>query len=91
MGADFASKLSLLVSQEMAAAHGDADRVGIVIERLLYSAAFSIAIASRGNQDGLSEMLQGAESYLYQEAAGLAGFSAAMARATNRTRSAGDK
>ena len=78
--ADFASKLSVLVSAEMSAAHGDPERTGEVIERLLYAAAFSIAIASKGNQKGLNDMLEGAASYLFDTGAGLAGFSRVMAR-----------
>jgi hypothetical protein len=66
----FGDRLSGLCAMELSAAHGDADRIGEMIERLLNSLAFTIAIAANGNPDGMSTMLMGAESYMNEAAAG---------------------
>lgn len=65
----FGDRLSALCSVELAAVNDDPERAGEMIERLLNSLAFTIAIAARGDPKGMSEMLQGAESYLYEAAA----------------------
>lgn len=65
----FADQLSGLCAIELAASKGSPERAGEMIERLLNSLAFTIAIASRGDAKGMSEMLQGAEAYLYEAAA----------------------
>lgn len=64
----FGDRLSGLCAMELAAAHGDPERIGEIIERLASSLAFTIAIAAHGDPDAMSEMLQGAESYLYEAA-----------------------
>lgn len=78
---DFATKLSGLVAKEMADAHGDAERIAVVLERLTHALAFSIAIAAKGDPKAMQNFLTGAESYLYETAAGLAPFSEIMTRA----------
>ena len=40
-----------------------------MVERLLNSLSFTIAIAAKGNPDVMQEMLTGAEGYLYEAAA----------------------
>lgn len=64
----FGDRLSGLCAMELAAAHGDAERIGEMIERLTNSLSFTIAIAARGNPKGMDEMLKGVESYLYESA-----------------------
>ncbi|WP_375414393.1 hypothetical protein [uncultured Bradyrhizobium sp.] len=65
----FGDRLAGLCAIELSAAKGDPDRAAAMIERLLNSLAFTIAVASRGDPKGIGEMLQGAESYLYEAAA----------------------
>lgn len=60
----FSDRLSGLCAMELCSAHGDADRIGEMIERLVSSLAFTIAIASKGNPKRIEEMMQGAEAYL---------------------------
>jgi hypothetical protein len=67
---EFGDKLSALCAMELADAHGDADRIGAMIERLTNAVAFTVAIAARGDPKGMETMLQGAESYLYEAASG---------------------
>jgi hypothetical protein len=66
----FADRLSGLCAMELAAASGDPERMGAMIERLLNSLAFTIAIAARGDPKGMDDMLKGAEAYLYEAASG---------------------
>lgn len=66
----FADKLAGLCGMELSAAKGDPERIGEMIERLTNAVAFTIAIASGGNAARMSEMLEGAESYLYDAATG---------------------
>lgn len=68
----FADKLAVLVSMEMADAHKDADRQAVVLERLLHSAAFTIGLMAKGSAETANNLLTGAESYLYDTAAGFA-------------------
>lgn len=65
----FSDRLSGLCAMELAGAHGDAARIGEMIERLISSLAFTIAIAAKGNPKAVDEMLKGAEAYLYEAAA----------------------
>ena len=69
MSVPFGDRLSGLCAMELADAHGNPERIGAMIERLLNSLAFTVAIAARGNPEGMNEMLQGAEAYLYESAA----------------------
>lgn len=64
----FADRLSGLCAMELAAAKGDPERAAEMIERLLNSLAFTIAIAAQGEPKGMDEMLKGAEAYLYEAA-----------------------
>ncbi len=65
----FGDKLSALCAMELATANGNADRIGGMIERLLNSLSFTIAIAAKGNPELMQEMLTGADGYLYEAAA----------------------
>lgn len=65
----FGDRLSALCSVELAAAKNDPDRAAEMIERLLNSLAFTIAIAAKGDPKGMNDMLQGAEAYLYETTA----------------------
>lgn len=66
----FADRLSALCAMELSAAHGDLDRIGGMIERLINSVAFTIAIAAHGESDAMDKMLKGAEAYLYESSSG---------------------
>lgn len=66
----FGDKLSGLCAMELCAAHGDADRIGEMIERLLNSLAFTVSMACHGNAEDSAEMLEGAVAYLYEAASG---------------------
>ncbi len=77
---DFGERLSLLCSDELAGAHGDAERIGAMVERLTHSLAFTIAMATRGDAKGAQTFLTGVESYLYETSAKLAPLGALMAR-----------
>lgn len=80
----FGDRLSGLCAMELSQAHGDYDRIGEMIERLLNSLAFTIAIAARGNPGGMSTMLMGAESYLNEAASGHAKMGQFMAQARRK-------
>ena len=67
---EFADKLAALCAKEMRGALGDGDRAAAMVERLLSSLAFTIAIACKGDSAAIDEMLTGAEGYLAQAAAG---------------------
>jgi len=69
---------------ELSAASGNPERSAEMIERLLNSLAFTIAIAARGDPRGMDEMLSGASSYLYEAAAGHAKMGQFMAAAEAR-------
>lgn len=76
---DFGDKLSGLCSMEMVAVRGDAERTGEMIERLVNSLAFTIAIAAKGDPKAIDTFLKGAEAYLYESAAGHAKIAKFMA------------
>jgi hypothetical protein len=59
-----------MCAMELAAAHGNPDVSGEMIERLLNSLAFTIAISCKGDAKAVNEMLEGATSYLYEAATG---------------------
>lgn len=82
----FGDRLSGLCAMELSAAHGHPERVGEMIERLLNSLAFTIAIAAQGDPKGMDNLLKGAESYLYEAASGhqKAGQFLSAARAAQR-------
>lgn len=66
--AGFATKLAVLTSSEASAAHSDAERMGVMIERLAAGLGFTIAVATRGDARAIDEMLAGAEAYAHAEA-----------------------
>ena len=73
---EFTKKLSALVSKELVEA--DADTIGMVLERLLHSAAFTISIASKGNPKVIEDLAAGSDAYLIETAAYLAPFGKLM-------------
>jgi hypothetical protein len=77
----FSDKLSALVAFEMSAAHGDPDRMAEVLERLLFSASFTISIMARGDAKTTENLITGAEAYLAEGAVGYARFGAFMNKA----------
>lgn len=85
----FTEALSVLCSKELSKAEGDADRMGVMIERLAAALGFTIAIAARGRADGIDMMMEGAEGYAHREAvakAPLARFMAEMRDDKKRNR-----
>lgn len=76
----FADLLSALCAIELAAAKGNPERVGEMIERLANSLAFTIAIATNGDPKGMDDMLKGIEGYLYEAATSHQKVAAALAR-----------
>lgn len=64
----FGDRLSGLCAMELSAARGNPERSGEMIERLLNSLAFTIAIAAQGDPRNMDELLKGAEAYLYEAA-----------------------
>lgn len=77
----FTDALGVLCSKELTQADGNAERMGVMIERLAAALGFTIAIAARGRPDGIDEMMQGAEGYAHRaavEKAPLARFMAEM-------------
>lgn len=67
--ADFEAKLSVLTSGEMVQAKNDPERLALMFERLLNSAAFTIAMMGKGENKAMNELLTGAESYLVEATA----------------------
>ena len=64
----FEDRLAALVSMELSHARRDADRMGVLIERLAGSLGLVIAAATRGNAEGIDEMIAGAEGYIHSTA-----------------------
>jgi len=75
---EFSDKLSGLVSLEMAAAHGNPDRMAEVLERLTASVGFTIAIMAKGSPEAANSLAEGASNYLVTEAARLQKFGKVM-------------
>lgn len=67
---DFTTELSLLTTREFTAAKNDPERLATMFERLIGSAAFTIAMMAQGEPQKMGELLAGAEAYLYEAAAG---------------------
>lgn len=80
----FADSLAALCAAELSAAHGDADRIGAMIERLTSSLAFTIAMASGGRVEAMETFIAGAESYLAECATGHAKLGAFMVSGRRR-------
>jgi hypothetical protein len=76
----FADKLSALCAMELSDAQGDPERIGEMIERLINSLSFTIAIAAKGDPRGTSDMLEGAQAYLFSAAASHAKMGEFMSR-----------
>lgn len=70
----FSDRLSALVAQEATASHGDAERFGVMIERLAAALGFTVAMAARGDGNAIDTMLTGAEGYAHEEAVSKAPF-----------------
>jgi len=86
----FIERVQAMAAKEAAAAHGDADRLGAMVEGLARALGFTVAIACRGNAEAIDEMMTGAEAYAHAEAVEKAPFAAfmAMAKAAGRPGSA---
>lgn len=82
--ADFTTELSLLTTKEYTAGQNDPERIANMFERLINSAAFTIAMMSGGDAEKMSELLSGAEAYLNEAAAGHAPAARFMAQALRR-------
>lgn len=82
----FADSLSALCAFELCRSEGDHERRGEMIERLLSSLAFTIAMAAKGDPRGMEEMLRGAEAYLYECAAGHAKIASTLEAAKRTVR-----
>lgn len=80
--ADFSTELSLLSTREYTAGKNDQDRLATMFERLIGSAAFTIAMMAEGDPQKMGELLAGAEAYLYEAAAGHAEMARFLAKAT---------
>lgn len=67
----FEVRLQGLVSAEIAYAceAKDAERAGACIEMLMRNAALCIAMACRGDNKGMSDMLEGSTQYLFETTA----------------------
>jgi hypothetical protein len=87
----FGDRLSGLCAMELAAAHGDPKRIGEMIERLLNSLAFTLAMSSKGRPSDMDEMIEGATSYLYETASGHARVAAALSPPQDASTLRGDK
>lgn len=71
---NFSAKLSGLVAAEMndACQARDPERCAAAIEQLLRNTALSIAMACRGESEGINTMLEGATQYLFERSADFA-------------------
>ena len=79
-GMDFQTKLGAIVAKELT---GDADQMGVLIERLTDALGLAIAVASRGDAETADTLLEGASGYLAEAIAHhekLARFMAVMGR-----------
>lgn len=76
MSEEFQHKLSALVSKQLC---GDADAIGIAIERLTDALGLAIAVSCRGNISQADEMLTGVDGYLVEAVANHAKLAAFMA------------
>lgn len=67
--APFGDKLSALCAVQLTVARKDPEAMGEMIERLINSLAFTIAIACKGDPKGMGDMIAGAEAHLNEQAA----------------------
>jgi len=77
----FIETVQALAAKEAAQAHGDADRLGAMVEGLARALGFTVAIACRGDAKAIDEMMTGAEAYAHAEAVEKAPFGRFMALA----------
>ena len=68
----FRDRLAKLCSAELEAAKSDPERISDMLESLLNSTAFTIAIFGKGNIALMNELSEGAEGYLFERAVDLA-------------------
>lgn len=78
----FADALSAVCAMELSAAKDDPERIGEMIERLINSLSFTIAVACGGDTKRMDEMLTGAEGYLATAVTQHKKFGAFISRAT---------
>lgn len=64
----FRDRLARLCSAEQAACKHDPEAMSDMLESLLNSAAFTLALFGRGNIAAMSELAEGAEGYLMERA-----------------------
>jgi hypothetical protein len=62
----FRERLARLCSAEQEACQHDPDAMSEMLESLLNSAAFTLALFGRGNIAAMSELAEGAEGYLLE-------------------------
>ena len=60
---NFEAKLSALVSKQLT---GDADAIGLAIERLANALGLAVAVSCRGNVSLADDMLTGLDGYIAQ-------------------------
>lgn len=82
---DFANQLQALCAKEAAAAHGDHERLGAMVEVVARSLGFTVAIACRGSAAAIDEMMAGADAYAHSEAVEKAPFARFMALSRKAT------
>ena len=69
MSGDFALDLASLCHKEFMASRGDPERIANMVERLMHSAGYTIAMGTNGDTDAMQTLLIGAEAYLNESAA----------------------
>lgn len=79
---DFGDELASLCRREFMAAKGDHERVASMLERLMHSAGFTIAMATGGDTKSMSTFLIGAEALLNEYAAEQADMARFLAKVT---------
>ncbi len=62
----FRERLAILCAAEQEACQHDPDAMSEMLESLLNSAAFTLALFGRGNIAAMSELAEGAEGYLLE-------------------------
>jgi hypothetical protein len=77
----FSVQLSTLCAAEASAAHSDPERIAAMVERLTHALAFTIAVGTGGNQQAMSDLIEGATAYLLESAAGHQGMAQMLERA----------
>lgn len=65
---DFEDELATLARREFQAAKDDPERIAVMIERLMHTAGFTIAMGTDGDSKAMSTLLIGAEAHLNESA-----------------------